>query len=144
MTPCGITSRAAIIYSYIYMGFLSWLMICIRYSPLLYLNTFFKERSCVKINIGPYSVFACLEWEEFVKEWCRKYVSLRVINLSGYYFCIVDRYIMAAMACQITSLTIVYSTVYSGTDQRKHQSSTSLAFVSGIHRGPVNSRTNGQ
>ena len=40
---------------------------------------------------------------------------------------------------QITSLTVVYSTVYSDADQRKHQSSTSLAFVRGIHRGPVNS-----
>ena len=46
--------------------------------------------------------------------------------------------IMGAMASQITSLTIVYSTVYSGTDQRKHQSSASLAFARGIHRGPVN------
>ena len=43
------------------------------------------------------------------------------------------------MASQITSLTIVYSTVYSGADQRKHQSSASLAFVRGIHRLPVNS-----
>ena len=42
--------------------------------------------------------------------------------------------IMAAMASRITSLTIAYSTVYSGTDQRKHQSSASLAFVRGIHR----------
>ena len=40
---------------------------------------------------------------------------------------------------QITSLTIVYSTIYSGADQRKYQSSASLAFVRGIHRGPVNS-----
>ena len=47
--------------------------------------------------------------------------------------------IMGVMASQITSLTIVYSTVYSGTDQRKHQSSTSLAFVRGIHRWPLNS-----
>ena len=38
-----------------------------------------------------------------------------------------------------TSLTIVYSAVYSDADQRKHQSSASLAFVQGIHRGPVNS-----
>ena len=44
-----------------------------------------------------------------------------------------------AIASQITSLTIVYSTVYSDADQRKHQSSASLAFVWGIHRGPVNS-----
>ena len=46
---------------------------------------------------------------------------------------------MGALASQITSLTIVYSTVYSDADQRKHQSSASLAFVWGIHRGPVNS-----
>ena len=39
----------------------------------------------------------------------------------------------------ITSLTIVYSTVYWGADQRKHQSPASLAFVGGIHRWPVNS-----
>ena len=43
------------------------------------------------------------------------------------------------MASQITSLTIVVSTVYSGADHRKHQSSASLAFVRGIHRWPVNS-----
>ena len=48
--------------------------------------------------------------------------------------------IMGAIASQITSLTIVYSTVYSDADQRKHQSSASLAFVRGIHRGPVNSQ----
>ena len=47
--------------------------------------------------------------------------------------------IMGAIASQITSLTIVYSTVYSDADQRKHQSSASLAFVREIHRGPVNS-----
>ena len=46
---------------------------------------------------------------------------------------------MEAIASQITSLTIVYSIVYSDADQRKHQSSASLAFVRGIHRGPVNS-----
>ena len=36
---------------------------------------------------------------------------------------------MGAIASQITSLTIVYSTVYSEADQRKHQSSASLAFL---------------
>ena len=35
---------------------------------------------------------------------------------------------MGAMASQLTSLTIVYSTVYSGADKKKYQSSTSLAF----------------
>ena len=47
--------------------------------------------------------------------------------------------IMGAVASQITSLKIVHSTVYSDADQRKHQSSASLAFVRGIHRWPVNS-----
>ena len=46
---------------------------------------------------------------------------------------------MGAIAYLITSLTIVYSIVYSDVDQRKHQSSASLAFVRGIHRGSVNS-----
>ena len=46
---------------------------------------------------------------------------------------------MSKMASQIASLMIVYSAVYSSTDQRKHQSSASLAFVRGIHRWPVNS-----
>ena len=53
--------------------------------------------------------------------------------------CHYDDVIMGAIASQITSLTIVYPTVYSGADQSKHQSSASLAFVWGIRRGPVNS-----
>ena len=52
--------------------------------------------------------------------------------------------IMGAIASQITSLTIVYSIVYSDADQRKHQSSASLAFVRGIHRDRWIHRTNGQ
>ena len=51
--------------------------------------------------------------------------------------------IMSAMASQITSLTIVYSTVYKGIDQRKHQSSASLAFVRGIHWWLVNTSHKG-
>ena len=46
--------------------------------------------------------------------------------------------IMSAMASQITSLTTLYSTVYSGAN-KKHQNSASLAFVRGIHQWPVNS-----
>ena len=45
--------------------------------------------------------------------------------------------ILCSMASQITSLTNVYSNFYSGADQRKHQSSASLAFVWGKHRWPV-------
>ena len=66
-----------------------------------------------------------------------KDVSDSIISLTHRY----GDVIMGAIASQITSLTIVYSTVYSDADQRKHQSSASLAF---LHRGPVNSRTNGQ
>ena len=40
---------------------------------------------------------------------------------------------MRAMASQVTSLTII-SSVYSGADHRKLQSSASLAFVRGIQR----------
>ena len=47
--------------------------------------------------------------------------------------------IMSAMASQITSITIVYSIAYSGAHQRKHRRSASLAFMTGIHRWPVNS-----
>ena len=52
--------------------------------------------------------------------------------------------IMGDMASQITSLKIVYSTVYSGTDQIKHQNSASLAFMRGIHRWPVQLASNAE
>ena len=52
--------------------------------------------------------------------------------------------IMTTMASQITSLVIVYSTVYSDADQRKHQSCASLAFVWGIRRDRWIPRTKGQ
>ena len=51
---------------------------------------------------------------------------------------------MTTMTSQITSPTVVYSTVYSGADQWKHESSASLAFVWGIHRDRWIPRTNGQ
>ena len=47
--------------------------------------------------------------------------------------------IMSAVKSQITGVSIVYSTVCSGVDQRKHQGPASLAFVRGIHRSRVNS-----
>ena len=47
--------------------------------------------------------------------------------------------IMGAIVSPITNLKIVYSTVYSDADKKKHQSSASLAFMRGIHRWPVNS-----
>ena len=67
--------------------------------------------------------------------WSRRLMRLSPFNVSFHQ----NDVIMGAMASQITSLTIVYSTVYSGAVQRKHQSSVSLAFVRGSHRWPVNS-----
>ena len=70
---------------------------------------------------------------------CNKFsflVSIPCMGVSAFHY---NDVVMSAMASQITSLTIVYSTVYLRTDQRKLQSSASLAFVRGIHRWPVNS-----
>ena len=82
-------------------------------------------------------------WYEFYNYYIRalspssQWVNL--LLLSTYYTCHYSDIFMSMISSQITNLTIVYSTVYSDADQRKHQSSPSLAFVWGIHRGPVNS-----
>ena len=66
-------------------------------------------------------------------------VSRTAFELTMPYLNHYDDVIMGTMASQITSLTIVYSTVYSGADQRNHQSSASLAFVqvNSPHKWPV-------
>ena len=68
-------------------------------------------------------------------------VSLKVKSSGSWlsWICALQWRHNGAMASQIISLTIDYSTIYSGADQRKHQSSVSLAFVWGIHRWLVNS-----
>ena len=71
----------------------------------------------------------------FFRAWTH-WGHLQYISYIMLHYCDV---IMNPTASLITSLTIVYSTVYSDTDQRKHQSPASLAFVWGTHRGPVNS-----
>ena len=68
---------------------------------------------------------------DFPNKWYRKHSH--GISHSHY-----DDVIMTMLASQITSLAVIYSIVYSGVNQRKHQSSASLAFVREIHRGPVN------
>ena len=70
----------------------------------------------------------------FVPETHLKISNLKMESMVHY-----SDVIMSVMASQITSLTIVYSTVYSGADEGKHQSSASLAFVRGIHRWPLDS-----
>ena len=61
--------------------------------------------------------------------------------------CIVNHYndvIMTTVTSQITILADVYSIVYSGADERKHQSSASLAFMRGTHWDLWIHRTKGQ
>ena len=70
---------------------------------------------------------------------CWRNYGASCANFHHHNMCHYCDFIMGAMASQITSLIIVHSTVYSGSDQRKHQSSASLAFVRRIHRWPVNS-----
>ena len=92
----------------------------------------------------------CIHWESRHIEFCLRFslqhtlfrwttISIFLTMQQGGRGLHYDDVIMSSMVSQIPSLTIVYSTFYSGTDQRKHQSSASLAFVRGIHRGPVNS-----
>ena len=79
--------------------------------------------------------------------WCLLRFCVFTLRIDNDARCIKNHYIdviMTTMASQITSLTVVYSTVYSDADQRKHQSSASLAFVWGIHRYRWIPRTKGQ
>ena len=99
---------------------------------------------CIWMNCIPYDInrdFSepYFRWSWFVAEWIQSYDDENWILIKSLVF-VKNLYrhyrdvIMGAMGSQITSLTTVYSTVYSGADQRKHQSSASLACVRGIHR----------
>ena len=69
--------------------------------------------------------------------YCSKSISFVTHSHQSHY----SDVIMSASASQITPAS--YSTVYSGADQGKHQSSASLAVVRGIDRWPVNSSHKG-
>ena len=73
--------------------------------------------------------------EKFRNDTCLTFAHTAFYNRVNHY----SDVIMCVIMSQITSRTLVYSTVYSGADRRKHQSSASLAFVRGIHRWPVHS-----
>ena len=70
-----------------------------------------------------------------------KYATYFVVGWSRLHY---GDVIMGAIASQITSLTIVYSNVYSDADQRKHQSSASLAFVRGTGEFPAQMASNAE
>ena len=98
---------------------------------------------CVKCLLWIWSQF--LNWQVIISRgivWrcqvgAKSFSKAIIIQSNHAYHC--SAVMMGAIASQITNLTIVYSIVYSSVDQRKHQSSASLAFVREIHRGQVNS-----
>ena len=99
--------------------------------------------------LKPYSsnlfaqVFYILPYWKPMRKW--KLYVLNFQNVPGSNFVALhyNHVIMTLMASQITSLTLVYSTIYSGADQKKHQSSASLAFVREFTGDPVNSTHKG-
>ena len=96
-----------------------------------------------------YSVHYRITLERAMARLIQDYITLQHLHSANVrlYFFIILHYIdviMTTMASQITSLTVAYSIVYSSADQRKHQSSASLAFVQEIHRDRWIPRTKGQ
>ena len=86
--------------------------------------------------IGPLGKNSVKPWSKFIHFHSQKWIWKCCLRKGGYLH---YNDVRSKMGSRITSLAIVYSTVYSGADQRKHQSSGSLAFVWGSHRWPVNS-----
>ena len=104
----------------------------IRYTGVFYFKTYLSrgiKTSLVNCRLK------LKQHEPLMAIYPRGRLNIKIVFLV-YHYCDVK---MSAIASQITSLTIVYSIIYSSADQRKHQSSASLAFVREIHRGPVNS-----
>ena len=127
-----------IVWVVIHLISVGFLMSCVPYASIIKRNVI--DKMICKNNMARSIVFNSF-YNGFVIAPFLLSVTHLLLNSYGYHFncshC--NDVIMGAMAFQITSLTIVYSTVYSGLYQRKHQSSASLAFVRGIHWWPVNS-----
>ena len=95
-----------------------------------------KEEGLEVVYVEWFIKHRCIESRGRVRNSYRRRGAFmpRWMSMTSYHY---NDVIMSAMASQIPSLTIVYSTIYSGADQRKHQSSASLVFVRRIHRWPV-------
>ena len=103
-----------------------------------------KFSSLAAVEVVILTTFSTTSVENFIK---MTYPFPCVFHQSFFYKKLTNIYsdvIMCAMASQITGASIVCSNACSGADQRKHQSSASLAFVRGIPRWPVVPLTKGQ
>ena len=108
--------------------------------------SFNKKIQICRLQNGGHCVNASLEsvpYKHGTTTWCPHFPSL-CLQMALHFTVPYNDVIMTTIASQITSLAFVYSTVYSDADQRKHQSSASLAFVWGIPRDRWIPRTKGQ
>ena len=123
-----------------------WDQLLLIMSPCMNcLNSSIASQACSVV--GEYIVWMC-RTSCFIKYQAASTLNLNLLSAWGggmgvrlWHY---NDVIITTIASQITSLTVVYSTVYSDADQRKHQSSASLAFVWGIHRDRWIPRTKGQ
>ena len=99
---------------------------------LIAIQTFSFKKMHLKMSSAKWRLF-CLGLNVLSHWYYSSQIYISVTDSRHY-----NDVIMSTVASLITSLAIVYSTVYSDADQRKHPSSASLAFVRGIHRWPVN------
>ena len=92
--------------------------------------SFYPINFKIFIDDGTLLQFLNKNWKQFQIQFNTMSVNIKYRNV----LCDHCDVIMTTMASQITSLTVVYSIVYSGADQRKHHSSASLAGNSSGHR----------
>ena len=91
---------------------------------------------CVQISLGPSIPYIPLGVYHTGRFNAMRPIQTIVMHAQSIHY---DGIIMSTVAYLITGVSIICSTVCSGADQRKHQSSTSLVCVRGIHRWPLDS-----
>ena len=117
-----------------------------NFAPLMYINSPRNAANivCKCANMGRQrSKHLCYQGA-YEKKQCQ--AGSRMIKSTAGCLCVVNHFSdvkMSTTASQITGVLIVYLTVCLDADQRKYQSSMSLAFVMGSHRWPVNSPPKG-
>ena len=110
-----------------------WNKICLKYHIQGYVSLMVVAACCTTIKMW----FSIILFPNITQKLLQFFAYVRTAMLLWYHY---NDVIMDVMASRITSLTIAFSNFNSGTDQRKHQSSTSLTFVRRSHWWPVNSQ----